>query len=253
MTASLSILTFHALDHNPSVLSFRPDVFKRGLAKLHKSGYRTISLLEAIECLRSKKPFPDQCFVITFDDGYQTVYEVAFPVLQDLGMSATIFLAVGERERGKPEERLPSREGRPMLNWKEIEEMKRCGMEFGAHTLTHPDLTRIPQKQMEAEICDSKKMIENTLGAPVSSFAYPLGRYNDHIRDFIQHHFACACSDHLGLMSATSDLYALQRVDAYYLRTDRLFDLISTRCFPYYIGVRRIPRWIRRAVLNGLR
>ena len=119
MTALLSILTFHAFDHSPSVLSFRPDVFRRGMARLHGSGYRTISLLEAAECLSSKKPFPDRCFVITFDGGYQTVYEVAFPVLRDYGMSATIFLTVGERGRGKPEERLPSREGRPMLSWKE--------------------------------------------------------------------------------------------------------------------------------------
>jgi peptidoglycan/xylan/chitin deacetylase (PgdA/CDA1 family) len=253
MTLLLPILTFHALDDQSSVLSFRPGVFKRGMVKLSKHGYRSISLLEAAGCLRSKKPFPDRCFIVTFDDGYESVYKEAFPVLQEHGLSATTFLTVGEPEVMNTAYRLPSLNGRRMLSWTEIREMKRWGMEFGAHTLTHPDLTCIPRKQMESEICDSKKMIEDALGTPVSSFAYPLGRYNNPVRDVVLEHFDCACSDHLGLMTATSDLFALERVDAYYLRTDRLFDVMLTKYFPYYIGALRIPRWIRRAVLNALR
>ena len=135
-----------------------------------------------------------------------------------------------------------------MLSWSEIQEMKRWGIIFGAHTLNHPDLTRIPRERMEVEIRDSKKIIENTLGTPVSSFAYPYGRYNKSIQDLVQRHFACACSDKLGLMSVDSDPYALERVDAYYLRTDKLFDLIWTRAFPSYIQVRGIFRRIRRAI-----
>lgn len=253
MTALLSILTFHALDYNQSVLSFRPDVFRHGITKLHEKGYRTISLLEAAGYLRRKKPFPDRSFVITFDDGYQTVYEVAFPALQDYRMSATIFLTVGEHGSGNPEERLPSREGRPMLNWKEIEEMKRCGMEFGAHTLTHPDLTRLPLDRVETEICDSKAMIEDILSAPVTCFAYPYGRYDDRTRQLVQKHFACACSDRLGLIAVGKDPYTLKRVDAYYLRMEKMFDLMLTGFFPWYIRTLSIPRGIRRFIQNGLR
>lgn len=253
MTLSLPILTFHALDDQSSVLSFRLGVFKRGMVKLYKHGYRSISLLEAAGCLRSKKPFPDRCFVITFDDGYGSVYKEAFPVLQEYGLSATVFLTVGEPEVTNAAYRLPSLNGRLMLSWTEIREMKQWGMEFGAHTLTHPDLTRLPRKQWEAEISDSKKAIEDILGSPVSSFAYPQGRYTPPIRGFVQQQFECACSDHLGLITPASDLYALERVEAYYLRTDRLFDVMLTTFFPYYIGARRIPRWIRRAVLKALR
>ncbi len=248
MVPYLPILTFHALDDQSSVISFSPELFRRGMTKLYENGYRTIDLLDAIDCLRLKKPFPERSFVITFDDGYQTIYEVAFPVLQDYGMSATIFLTVGESGRGKPGEGLPSLEGRSMLNWSEIGEMNRWGITFGAHTLNHLDLTRLPRERMEAEICDSKKIIENTLNTPISCFAYPYGRYNDHIRELIQQHFACACSDELGLMSEASDLYALERVNAYYLRTDRLFDVMLTELFPWYIRMRNIPRQIRRMV-----
>jgi peptidoglycan/xylan/chitin deacetylase (PgdA/CDA1 family) len=252
MTPRLPILTFHALDDLPSVTSFPPKLFRLALTKLHENGYRTISLLEAVDCLRMKKSFPQKSFVITFDDGYETVYKVAFPILQNYDMSATIFLTVGENGSRKIGERLPSLEGRSMLNWYEIQEMKRWGIEFGAHTLTHPDLTRLPRDRMVMEICDSKKIIENNLSTPISCFAYPYGRYNDSVRELVQQHFASASSDKLGFITENSELYSLERVDAYYLRTDKLFDLMLTRWFPWYIWACSIPRWIRRTVVNSL-
>ena len=253
MPTTLPILTFHALEDRAAVIAVPPRVFAQGLARLHKRGYRTLSLLEAVECLRRNKPFPDRAFVITFDDGYQTVYEEAFPVLQRYGMSATVFLTVGARGTAKPADRLPVLSGRAMLSWGEIWEMRRGGIEFGAHTLTHPDLTRVPFDQVEAEVHDSKVILEDTLGAPVASFAYPYGRYDDRSRELARQHFTCACSDQLGLLTAASDPYALERVDAYYLRTDRLFNVMVTRLFPWYIRARSIPRRIRRAVHPGSR
>jgi len=252
MTSRLPILTFHALDDLPSVTSFPPNLFRYGLKKLHENGFRTISLLDAVDYLRVEKSFPEKSFVINFDDGYEAVYKVGFPILQDYGMSATIFITVGENGSHQDEERLPSLEGRSMLNWREIKEMKRWGIEFGAHTLTHPDLTRLPRNRMEMEICDSKKIIENTLSTPISCFAYPYGRYNDSVREFVRQHFVCASSDKLGFITPNSDLDALERIDAYYLRTDTLFNLMLTKWFPWYIWTRRIPRWIRRTVINSL-
>jgi hypothetical protein len=248
VSMSFPILTFHSLDDRGSVISFSPQVFRHGLARLHEMGYRTISLFQVVDCLRQGKPFPERSLVITFDDGYQTVYEKAFPVLQDYGMTATIFLTVGEMGRVKPGERLPSLEGRSMLNWREIQEMKQWGIEFGAHTLTHPDLTRLPLDRVRTEICDSKAIIEDALNAPVPSFAAPYSRYDDRSLEIIRQHFACACSDKLSLTNLSSDLYALERVDAYYLRTERLFDVMLTPLFPLYIRAHSIPRRIRRFI-----
>lgn len=247
-TFSLPVLTFHALDNLPSVISFSPRVFRRGIARLYESGYKAIGLLEAVDCLRQGRPFPDYSFVITFDDGYQTVYDEAFPILQEYGMTATVFLTVGEKGISKPADRLPSTEGRSMLSWREIQEMQRLGITFGAHTLTHPDLTRLPYHRVEAEVCNSKVIIEGILSAPVACFAYPYGRYDNQSREIVRQHFTCACSDKLGLVTGSSDLYALERVDGYYLRTDRLFDVMLTKLFPWYIRARSIPRLLRRAV-----
>jgi peptidoglycan/xylan/chitin deacetylase (PgdA/CDA1 family) len=248
MAPLLPILTFHAFDNQSSVISFPPRVFKRGMAKLRENGYRTMSLLDAVDCLRMRKSFPERSLVITFDDGYRTIYEVAFPVLQDYGMCATIFLTVGERGIMMPDTRLPSLSGHSMLSWYEILEMHQWGIDFGAHTLTHPDLTCLSVDRIENEIVESKAIIEDALSAPVVCFAYPYGHYNHQSRKLVRQHFACACSDNLGLIHAGSDLYALERVDGYYLRTKRLFDLMLTGLFPWYIKVRSIPRWVRRAI-----
>jgi biofilm PGA synthesis lipoprotein PgaB len=68
--------------------------FRRGVARLYENGYQTLSLLGVVDCLCQGKPFPTCSFVITFDDGYQTVYDEAFPVLQRYGMAATIEIMV---------------------------------------------------------------------------------------------------------------------------------------------------------------
>ena len=92
MADCLPILTFHDLKDQSSVISFPPALFRRGMAKLYENGYRTLSLLEAVDCLRQRKPFPHRSFVITFDDGYESVYEQAFPALQDYRMTRVRFL-----------------------------------------------------------------------------------------------------------------------------------------------------------------
>ena len=243
MPAYLPILTFHTIDERHSVISFPPRVFRRAMARLHDSGYRTLNLLEAWEHLRQGAGFPSRALVITFDDGYETVYKEAFPVLQRYGMSATVFLTVGDRKTGNG--RLPSLEGRSMLSWSDIREMQRGRIDFGAHTLTHPDLTRLPLEQVQSEIFESKTVIENALSAPVDTFAYPFGRYDERCREIVRQNFSLACSDELGVIKASSDRYALERVDASYLRRDRLFDILLTRMFPWYIWARGIPRRIR--------
>jgi len=248
MAAQLPILTFHHIDDRPSVTSVSPGVFQRGIGSLYECGYRTLSQMEVVDVLNHGTEFPDRCFGITFDDGYQSVYTKAFSILQRYGMSATVFLTVGEGDTAKPSDRFPSLNGRSMLNWDEIHEMQRWGIEFGAHTCTHPDLTCLPFDRLKKEVYDSKTIIENALGASVSCFAYPYGRYNHQVRNVVQELFSCAYSDILGLVSKTSDLYAFERVDAYYLRTDLLFHIMLTRFFRWYLLAHSIPRRILRAL-----
>jgi peptidoglycan/xylan/chitin deacetylase (PgdA/CDA1 family) len=241
---SFVILTFHALDEQGSVISFSPRLFKQGMAQLYERKFKSLSISDAVKYLRRDISLPERSFAITFDDGYQSVYREALPVLQQYGMTATVFLTVGRTKQT----RLPPMEGRPMLSWSEIKEMHRAGIAFGAHTMTHPDLTRLPATFLEAEVLNSKRAIEDALGASVVTFAYPFGRYDERCRELVSRHFSCACSDRLGLLRKTSDPYAMERVDSYYLRNVSLFAAIHTKSFAFYIRARGIPRQMRRAV-----
>ena len=226
---ALPILTFHSVDDKRDVLSFPPRLFEWGLARLHEAGYRTVPLTLAVDRLCTGAALPERSVVITFDDGFQSVHEHALPALRRFGMCATLFLVAGSHE-GRP----PARLGRTMLSWSEVRELQDAGVTIGAHTVTHPDLRRLPLAQAAAEMRDSKARIEQALGTPVTSFAYPNGYYDARIQRLARDYFSCACSDRLGLATAASDRYILERVDAYYLRSERLFGMLWSRSLPLY-------------------
>ncbi len=256
-STQLPVLMCHDISEQRAVIALSPSVFQSGLARLHAAGFHTMSLGSVAQQLLTSAtssapqdtgPFPDKAFVITFDDGSQSVYSQAFPTLQDYGYTATVFLTVGSQTPTSSHLRLPSRKDRTMLSWGEIREMQRYGISFGAHTLTHPNLTRIPPEQAEAEIRTSQAVIADALGVAVPTFAYPYGYYNELTRELVSRYFACACSVRLGLVHAASDRFALERVDTYYLRTERLFAWMLSPRFPLYVQARAIPRRIRRAL-----
>lgn len=244
MSSYIPVLTFHKIDETPSVISFPPSLFESFMEKLIRNGYRAVGLTDAVENLYRGAPFQEKTFVLTFDDGYRSVYSEAFPVMKRHGMSATVFLTVGDPPG--PGGRIPPLNGSEMLSWAEVTEMREAGIRFGAHTLTHPDLTRLGTEKIEYEIVKSKEIIEGVLGEPVRSFAYPYGRYDERSMGIAGRLFDCACSDELGLLTLESNRYALGRVDAYYLKDERLSGLMLSGLFPYYVRLRNVPRKIRR-------
>ena len=241
---ALPILTFHALEERNSVLAFPPRHYEFLLTRLHDAGWHSITLGDAVTHLKQQRPFPLRSFVLTFDDGYESVYTRAFPILMKYGFSATVFLTTGANANA----RLPSLNGLTMLRWNEIRAMHEAGIAFGAHTLTHPDLTQLDDAQIERELRDSQAIIADALGADITTFAYPFGRYDTRTRAIAARYFACACSDKLGLANTRSDLYTLERVDAYYLRDAWISNLVTSDVFPWYIRARNVPRELRRAM-----
>jgi len=247
MASYLPVLTFHMIEDKPSVLSYSPYLFKRFMEQLRLRGYKTINLTEAVGTISTGNPLPEKTVILTFDDGYASVYEKAFPVLEEYGMSATVFLTVGDTAPGA-DDRLPSLNGADMLRWREIRNMRDGDIEFGSHTLTHPDLTRLDSGEIEHEIRQSKEIIEDFLGTPVSSFAYPYGRYNEESMKTVCQYYDCACSDELGLLTQKSRPYAVERVDSYYLRSESVLKLLFTGLFPTYVLLRNVPRRIKRSL-----
>jgi peptidoglycan/xylan/chitin deacetylase (PgdA/CDA1 family) len=236
------VLTFHSIDEQIAAISFPPDLFAYGISTLRRVGYQSVNLDVLADTLNRRLPFLDSTLAITFDDGYASVYQNAFPVLVENKMMATIFLTVGKEQS----DRLPLLNGRTMLSWDEIREMHNYGIEFGAHTLTHLDLSHLSPSEIETEIRESKDRIEQMLGASVTAFAYPFGRFDARSHAIAQKYFACAVSDRLGWVRRASDLFALERLDAYYLQNKNFFGALSTLWFRGYIFGRSIPRNLRR-------
>jgi len=259
MPRALTILTFHTLEDDGSVISFPPALFERLIGVLRGGRYQVLSLQDAASRLRSETALPERALAITFDDGYRTVYDVAFRILRREGMPATVFVTVGDPadpgwpKPSDPAARLPTLMGRPMLSWGEIAEMQQGGISCGAHTLTHPDLTTLPPERIEREMVACKTILEEALGAPAAAFAYPFGRSDARSRDFARRHYDCAVGDRLGFAGPGSDLHALPRLDGYYLRHARLVEGFGKAWFGWYIWACSLPRNARRSVLRLLR
>ncbi len=247
---SLPILLFHALENSSSNIAFSPKSFEKSMSMLHLAGYQTLDLSALPNYLKENKVFPKNSFAITFDDGYKSVYEEAFPVLQKYNFTATIFITVGKTKPLTAFERLPSMQGRTMLSWQEIKLMQAANISIGSHTLTHANLTKLSVAEQIAEIYQSKIMIEDILGTKANSFAYPYGIYNKTSLELVQEHYSYACSTKLGLIKSTSNLHLLERVETYYLQQEKLFNLMITKgLLSVYLQLRNIPRKIRQTFL----
>ena len=188
----------------------------------------------------------DPLVAITFDDGFRNVYEYGLPVLQRYGFTATIFLVTDYcgQTNSWPSQPLYVERG-PLLRWAEVREMSKAGIAFGSHTRTHPDLRMLTSGDAEEELSASKKMIEDAIGCPVNVLAYPYGAYDETVKSLAQAHFSLACSTRLGFVRAGSDLFALERLDMYYLRHPLIFPRLFSRELDAYIHIRRRLRDLR--------
>jgi peptidoglycan/xylan/chitin deacetylase (PgdA/CDA1 family) len=140
-----------------------PTVFENQLRLLHKSNYTAIRVKE-IDA--TKHHFKN--VVLTFDDAFDDFYTNAFPLINALKFTATVFIPtdlVGSSNRLV--------NGKSHLSWAQIRELDTLGIEFGSHSVSHPILKTMPRQQIATELIDSKKAIEDKLGHAVSSFSYP--------------------------------------------------------------------------------
>jgi peptidoglycan/xylan/chitin deacetylase (PgdA/CDA1 family) len=248
----IPILTYHSIDSSGSVISTAPDIFRRQMKYLSEAGYDAIPLRELAALLKSETALPSKTVVLTFDDGFRNFYTEAFSVLSEYNFKATVFLVTdfcGKQNNwsGNPPD-LPRSE---LLSWDEVRELNAYGVEFGSHTKTHPDLTKLTAAETEAEVVQSKAAIADALGQEISTFAYPFGRYNAAIRRLAAANFDAACSTDLGKVAPRSDFSSLNRIDSYYLSSQRLFEMLQSVTFDNYMRFRQVMRNVKSLLPSG--
>ena len=185
-TRAVPILMYHRIaDAGPEALApyrVSPAQFERQLAYLRRHGYRTISLGQWLAALRDRDGLiDDRAVVLTFDDAYRDFLTDAWPLLCRHGFGATMFVPT-DQVGGRAEWDRSYGEPAPLMSWDELRQLAGHGLEIGAHTCSHPYLTRIGASRLMAEGRVAKARLEAELGRTVELLAYPYGDQNLKVR-----------------------------------------------------------------------
>lgn len=208
------ILTYHRVgvprDGQSERLTVTPARFRSQLSALRALRFE-IGDLDGTRAWLDGAARPGRSVVLSFDDGYADLCSHALPRLAERGLPAIVYL-VAERsvddwqswgERGPLE----------LMDWSQVRDWAGRGVSFGSHTLTHPWLTRLDDASLRAEVCDSKKLIEDQLGGPVHHFCYPFGDHDERVVAAVRESgYRTACTTRRGTVRAGSDPLRLPRM-----------------------------------------
>ncbi|HEX5225353.1 MAG TPA: polysaccharide deacetylase family protein [Solirubrobacteraceae bacterium] len=177
--SDLLMLCYHAVSPRwPADLSVTPAALEAQIGLLAARGYTSARFSDAVA-----GHWSNRTVVITFDDNYRSVAELAKPILDRYGYVGTVFVPTDWPDRDGPmcwpgidrwigtshEQEMRS------LEWRELRGLQRDGWEIGSHTCSHPQLPEIADTDLERELTESRARVEEELGAPCTSLAYPYG------------------------------------------------------------------------------
>src|SRR5207248_1903911 len=174
-----------------------PAAFEAQMKELKDRGITVIPMQDLLAWKRGEKNIPPRCAVITFDDGWKSQYEVAWPIMKKYGYPFTLFIYT-EGVRGG------ALGGGEAITWEQLADLRDNGVDIQAHTATHQDLREGHtvlviepggkrskkkltgadyEKWVQNEVVSSKELLEQRLGIKVNCFAVPFGNYNEHVKE----------------------------------------------------------------------
>jgi len=159
------ILLYHHIDASPSHSQYyiSPEVFESQMKLLRNWGYETVTTEMLVQAINTGADLPPHPILITFDDGNLDNFTEAFPIMRKYGLDGVLYV-VGNYI-GAP----------GYMDAEQIKEMSRAGWEIGSHGMNHPDLAAIDSQTQNYEIFKSRTFLEDKLGLPILTFAYPFG------------------------------------------------------------------------------
>jgi peptidoglycan/xylan/chitin deacetylase (PgdA/CDA1 family) len=210
--ASVRVLTYHRFGnrmYDPFCVSIQD--FSMQMKWLAETG-RAVSLDQVEAHAAGNTACPDGSVLVTIDDGFKSVYTGALPVLQKYEIPAVLFVSsgsIGKTEKGSAHED-------PYLSPEDTKKLSAAGLIIGSHSVSHRSMAQMPLPEMEREAKESKFFLENLIGKPVTSFAYPYGTRADYSGETAQTLRNCGytsvfTSQH-GPIRAGMNLWELPRV-----------------------------------------
>jgi peptidoglycan/xylan/chitin deacetylase (PgdA/CDA1 family) len=214
----LLVLCYHAVSESwPADLSITPGALESQLGLLVRRGYRGATFSEAVSGQRRGRTV-----VVTFDDPFESVHRLAWPILDRLGLPATVFVPTRQGVDGRPmawpgiDQWLggPHEAELRAMSPEQLRELAAAGWEIGAHSRTHPRLPELNHETLARELRGSKEDCERELGIPCRTLAYPFGAADERVRGATR---AAGFAAAAGLSSDLSDrgLFYWPRVGIY--------------------------------------
>lgn len=190
------VLAFHKVQPGFSwgITNYQPRRFRRLLNSLYGNSQRSAVSRSVNQDKGGREQDPSSSSispttsstVLTFDDGYASFLEYAYPVLVDLGLSATLFLPTAYIGRNNTWDYSAIAQPCRHLDFAELATLSRAGFSIQSHTHSHTDLTRLTDLELSVELRKSKSALEEKLGVAVTEICYPFGRYNQRVEEAAQ-------------------------------------------------------------------
>ena len=183
------------------VYLLKEEEFTKHLEYLHSEKWSTISVNQLLESLKNRTSLPEKSLIISFDDGNQTDYTIALPLLEKFGFKATFFLTSDFIDK-------PGH-----LSKSQILRMSQGGMEFGSHGRTHQFLSTLDEKDLRLELQVSKKVLEEITGKKIDLLSLPGGYYSSKVKRMAQElGYKGICTSKFGLNDIYTNLLELKRI-----------------------------------------
>lgn len=248
------VITYHAIADGPPPLHVEPDLFERHVEVLVDAGVTSLTVSELATALRAGR-LPERSVAITFDDGFAHLAERAAPLFAHHRLRATVF-AVSDHVGGSSDwSTQPASAPRlPLLGGDALRELAAAGWEIGSHGRTHRPLATLGADDLRDELTGSRLALEELVGSPVRSFAFPYGAVPQGAHELLTAAgYTSACTTRPGHVSSGTEPLALPRVDAHYLRSPALVRRAAAGGGATYLTVRRAAARARRLLASDYR
>jgi peptidoglycan/xylan/chitin deacetylase (PgdA/CDA1 family) len=212
----LPILMYHAVEAGvPSGYGYAVPArqFEQQLDAIGRAGFESISLAQLFDVLDGEASLPRKPIVLTFDDAYRNIHEVAWPLMRERAMTGTLFVAADHVGGSNEWDQIKGGPRLELMGAAELKEMAASGWEIGSHGCRHLELAKVDEGQQRDEIFRSKSQLVSLLGMMPEFYAYPFGSYTEPVKGMLRHAgYRGAVSMFSKAASVTADRFCLRRI-----------------------------------------